>query len=1593
MAPRTPTYNDSISSDLTDEQIVDLIYTVEVPSAEGAWVRTGAIPAAGSSAWGPLQITGTRISDLDRKLTLSEEETAFVTKLQAQADSFSTYGLQGTGWADAGHMYKNHPTRQQLLADWKGLGEGTDTRKKIEWADYLSFQYTSNPNITEPDEVKALGTGNLTAAGDKAQYASLIERDLVSSWKALKKKKEDDGTTPTYKDLAGIWHGAGASRDVTNQEYGTKLAKVNDEGTARSYSELSNDNHLVIEDAEDSVFDWAASGFEDGEEATVFDGASLRDSSYDITQDMEEEATVFEEAPVVEEDTRTFEERLNATPVVQAQDEALQGISDQARLRETTRRLEEPEVPSDTVREDIELNPEDGILLAGDDPTDAFASTPEGDAFDNAEPVSAPDAFDLAEPMTATTAPDAFDLAEPIQEEEVGMMEAIHKASQIIPSFGLVDEMTGVANILEVSISGSDEERAKSWKQLYNEGRDMHRDLLDKAAKDQPWATGITQAVTGGAVLPSVVTKAGIATIGSLEGFGLSEEEDAAGLAKDSALGGVYALGGLQAFKGVAHVGGKALKTETGKKVTAKVGEVAGKAKKKVSSWTESADEIAEGGHADLRGKAEDKALANSEANELVLRVSESDEIMEALLSGDNQKLRHAMNAEDPTRRLLDEYVEATDSMTNLNKYGQDEIKELAALKKRLLKEGREEVQFPSFEESAFSDMRMSVSKRLGKRKEGMSNAEIDAEFQEKLRKSYLEEKKEYDSGESSLERMASQSEIDAVKRDMAVGRLRTDIVRYMHWATGETDYLASNKWKNAYKMYEATDQVTTKLYAKFQQAQKSGLANRKSFSDFKHAQYTMEAIHDIREDFIRKTVYEDINLQKNYRGTPDYGKKLKEVETSAGRSFDQSLAQGDIGAGFSKYGESHLVFREIDKHSGMDLEMVQNSITRAFNEKAVWDVPRMARIENFERLTRKSTYETSEIYDMMRDAAKGRIDIPDDAKHLVEAAQEVGYDLLMASRAQGLKVADLGEYYLPERKLSGAQYVRAMEDMFEEVKGDPRFVEMLLGGEDKLQKVFKWGQQDVKDIAGFVSELKRVIGKPRINPTDVGLFFRKDMLRTSDRVGKTLEVDAAALHTRAGDLPEFLLEKDIGKLFRRNVSEAGNLSFIEPMARQLDGRAGALKSMGKKEASAYVEKYRKDITGQYRPERNSRLLDLEKAKLNKDGSKRGGVEAAKKMDAKLEDGAALFDTVANSIYPNLVGMNPAAVTRNLLQPYLKTIPELDGYDVDKVAAAYVRAYKKIKKDKSNFGLRQSDIEGVTPTSVSSEIMDTNIMRPLDKSKFKGAMSDMVSSFNEFSMRGFTWADALNRSVTAEIGEDIARRVRMGDLSKINKFPPALRARALRVARSGKGYDPDFTKAVQDHLLTATQLIYGKAGNSQFVRESNRLMGMMSKWPTAIVSDVYSMAQDGVDLQRYYKKYFGPLLYVSAPPTLLSMSIEDDGETTVASGVAELLIGTKGGANYSPTSTLLGLNLTPPMVSGVTSIVMGTGSVMKGILAQDEGEQRYGYKQLKSGFQQFTPVVGAVVRLRDRIQHAFRDLEIPGFSTRTEDLFVIEDEE
>jgi hypothetical protein len=177
------------------------------------------------------------------------------------------------------------------------------------------------------------------------------------------------------------------------------------------------------------------------------------------------------------------------------------------------------------------------------------------------------------------------------------------------------------------------------------------------------------------------------------------------------------------------------------------------------------------------------------------------------------------------------------------------------------------------------------------------------------------------------------------------------------------------------------------------------------------------------------------------------------------------------------------------------------------------------------------------------------------------------------------------------------------------------------------------------------------------------------------------------------------------------------------------------------------------------------------------------------------------------------------------------------------------------------------------------------------------------------------------------------------------RLPQVVRARVT--AAVNKGDQQEAYRNIAQHLISKTQLIYGKEGNTAYVREWGRVAGMFTKWPSTVASELL-LAEWSKSPTRWKmaQKMMFPFIAAAAAQQLL----EKEGAFDTKTG--KFLAG-RSVMGYAPISSVLDIT-NPP-------IMKLAGSAMGAVSEVVQGKPGAQVSELKRNLLPFVPALGTAI--------------------------------
>lgn len=381
-------------------------------------------------------------------------------------------------------------------------------------------------------------------------------------------------------------------------------------------------------------------------------------------------------------------------------------------------------------------------------------------------------------------------------------------------------------------------------------------------------------------------------------------------------------------------------------------------------------------------------------------------------------------------------------------------------------------------------------------------------------------------------------------------------------------------------------------------------------------------------------------------------------------------------------------------------------------------------------------------------------------------------------------------------------------------------------------------------------------------------------------RAGEATSTFASSLAERRGEIPEWLLERDLAKLAQRWAHGTFRHAFLRDGLDEMR-RASEVVSKVSPTLGKYIDNHVRDLAGVRRDGVAGQMQrGFLQYKLAAERRARAATtptaQAAWKLVASVDD---LLKTASGNMYSYFLGARVDNALRNYVQPFAMTAPQLGGgtYAYTRTAKAYGEVFRDTKAIEA--AMRR---EGQLPSEQAFEAAQW-IRRGIAETGPAGVAKDWLEGASRVSMLLYSAADRHNRVVTRRLASDVLDDARKGvapALEAIRRLPSGYRTEVVGALRRGDASAAE--RAMQDYLLGSTQFNYNRVSMNEFGRYMGSLFSMFTKWPASFIGEVGGIVDARVigkpirgDLQRIGWKYLGPLIASSLAQTWWEDKRED----------------------------------------------------------------------------------------------------------------------
>ena len=798
---------------------------------------------------------------------------------------------------------------------------------------------------------------------------------------------------------------------------------------------------------------------------------------------------------------------------------------------------------------------------------------------------------------------------------------------------------------------------------------------------------------------------------------------------------------------------------------------------------------------------------------------------------------------------------------------------------------------------------------------------------------------RQLDSIPPSIKTMAKKQGLDP-KIVFAYYNWRNDVSNYVKYVNDIGARTSKTKDKLLKEVREAGTlggKTIQKELPAFKKNIKAGIATPESYNQYKMQQYLAEELQQL----------EDVRMAAASVGYDAADKELiKAVEDEA---RDIIVKDPMKNWGMRKFSTVTNAAEVIDdKAKTKVLDTVQDLYVadkkKSGFTSAVSDV-----LEPVLKMRNKGKYADMTDEDIVRMIESGNDDT------LADGYRKVFTKIRELANEAGVKIDEYKfgqDKYVPMKRKGAAELIEAMESKWKELESlnlDKDVIDKIL-----RDKKVNLPEETLKDVNYLKSFLEDVYNRP-ILTADLMSRAVGD-LRNKDSIRQLVRPSVRNVHERHGDLPMWARETDLGKMATIDAGSIGDLIYKRPVLDRLDTQIMLLKMKGFDNSYQYLTNLKKDILGIPREGTEKRQYKSIIKELSRRNSKVG----------KLVGG--LENAFATAIYPNYLGLNPRAFVRNLTQPYTMTTRELGvGIPGDVLAfnstMKVMANPKKAMKKYSELGLldvrnpKPADFEGLK-SGLSSYFKNNKWARRFDR--FLDGYSDAV-------MKMYTTSDTINRLVTAQMSEDIAKLLKAGKTKWLKNAPDQVKNKIQSQLDEGANID-ELTLTIGKWLQTKTQLSYSKDDMYEFGREMGPMFAMLSKWPTSVTSDVATkIMKDGkAGAARAASKYLAPFALFSLAQNFADTEIDPKTARSRA------MFGYGGLNTWMPMSSLW--SITDAALPIPADSLLEQGQNLTGLAGEalsgrwDDRDSKMLLKNIEKLGTQFLPVAGSVIKTKKTIE-------------------------
>lgn len=631
----------------------------------------------------------------------------------------------------------------------------------------------------------------------------------------------------------------------------------------------------------------------------------------------------------------------------------------------------------------------------------------------------------------------------------------------------------------------------------------------------------------------------------------------------------------------------------------------------------------------------------------------------------------------------------------------------------------------------------------------------------------------------------------------------------------------------------------------------------------------------------------------------------------------------------------------DIDHRFGTQLEPLFNELSHSANRNTAFMELAITKQKAAYKLAQKAKLSPDEIHHLLTDAEYRAAALPKmgpKAQEAVEAYQKAHSWLRDVGRENGLNIGELADYALQAPKTQ-ADSITALRREFNSVMS--KFAK-----DPKKPTAAEMGaalaaRDDSKQVSQFLAALEQNSGLDIKRPSTLAKAM--DQVGDIGTIKRNTAVEAKSTFERRGEIPKFIQENNIDRLFLLSAQNAGKTINFRDVVRDLESQVGVLHALGAEQSRDYVSRVVRDVMGADQngmPALANAMSTKWKVGIDKliDDSRLAQLPGGTGLLKAAKDVPDLLSLMMYQIYPNFLGSTLRGIPRNLMQPLLMTAPELQGgYGVKAVMKATGAATAKAKQ----LGIKGVEeflqSKGMQPAKFQGESYRT-MRQSLTESAPMRVTAKVADAWTDVAMKVYGMSDTFNRFIQYHVAEQLAKDLvskEAGAMKWLGALTEGYKATLERAAR--KGASPqELTDIIAQHLNAKTQFNYGRQSLGEYGRAMGPMFTMFTKWPVVVASEARYLIKSG-QADRVLTKYLAPFGALALASRFLPNPEE--------SPRAKVLMGYGGLKEWSPAASLFNIGSlgTPPVFQAVGDLAkMGQDAASK----DWEAFQRHGNKAL-----------------------------------------------